>query len=466
MVQNATSSPPSLHERQMASENIRGLLLRYSIPPMIGMFVNALYNVVDRFWVGRIPGVGRDALAGIGLVLPVMNALLGVSMLLGIGAATTISIRLGQGDRAGAEHILGNTLALVAILGSGITALGLLFAEPILIALGADANILPHALPYYRITVAGYIFWIATLAMNHPIRAVGNTKRFATAHLIGGICNMILDPIFILTFGWGIRGAAFATVVSQILAACWVFSYYFSDKSTLKIRREYLKPVKKIVLAVFAIGVSPFLMQSVGSFVIIIANHSLKFYGDIELSDGNIAISVMAVILGVSMMFFMPLFGINQGSQPIIGYNYGAGNFDRVKEAYKWSMIYSAVICAIGFIVTQFFSVPLVSAFNDDPEFVAVGSLGMRIFMSCVILIGLQIPSINFFQSIGRAKMAIALSMLRQVIILIPLYLLLPRFFGLTGIWFAAPISDALACVVTLYFIFTEFKRLDKNIRS
>lgn len=453
----------SENEQRMATENIRGLVLKYSIPPIIGMLVNALYVVADRFWIGRIPDIGRDALTGIGLCMPAINVGLGISMLLGIGAATTISIRLGQGDRSGAEHILGNTLGLVVILSLCVTAVGLLFADSILIALGADEKILPYAFEYYVITTGGYIFSMASFAMNHPIRAAGNTKRFASSQLIGGISNLILDPIFIFTFGLGICGAAIATIAAHTLSALWVFSYYFSDQSPLRIRRRYLKPVKKVVLAIFSIGLSPFLMQAAGSFVIMIANHSLKFYGDIELSDGNIAIGAMTIILGISMIFFMPLFGISQGCQPIIGYNYGAGNYDRVRKAYKWSMIYSTVICTIGFIITQFFSVQLISAFNDDPELIAIGSLGMRIFMSCMILIGLQVPSINFFQSIGQAKAAIVLSLLRQIVVLIPAYLLLPQFFGLIGIWLSGPLSDTIAFVITIYLVYINIKYLGKE---
>lgn len=456
----STSMEPTAFEQRMATEKMRSLLLKQSIPSIIGMLVNALYNVVDRFWVGKIPGIGASALTGLGLCMPVMNILLGFSMLLGIGAASTISIRLGQKDHEGAQHILGNTLALVGVLGICITAIGQIFAEPILTAAGADDKMMPYALTYYRIIMGGYIFSMASFAMNHPIRAAGNAKRFASSQLVGGIANMILDPIFIFVFDMGIAGAAVATILSQFLSACWVFAYYFGGKSLLKLERRYMRLDRKIVLAIFSIGISPCLMQVAGSAVGMVANHSLKFYGDLAISDGNIAIGAMTVISSVSTLFFMPVFGINQGTQPIVGYNYGARDYQRVREAYKWSVIYAVIVCTVGFIVIQLFSAQMVGAFNDDPELIAVGSFGMRIFMSCIILTGMQVPSINFFQAIGRAKISLFLSLLRQVIFLIPAYLLLPKFFGLTGIWLAGPLSDAVSFFITAYFIFTELKYL------
>ncbi len=451
---------PTTPQQRMATEKISKLVLSYSIPTIIGMLVNAMYNVIDRFWVGKIPDIGTAALTGIGLCMPVMNVIMGFAQLVGIGAAAAISLRLGKEDKDGAENILGNALTLSVLIGIVVSIVGLLFGTQILTAVGADANMMVYALPYYNIIVGGSVIGIVSFSMNHPIRATGNPKRFASTQLLGGICNMILDPIFIFGLDMGIQGAAIATIISQSISCIWVMAYYYTGVPNLRIKKAKLFLKKAIIMPIFAIGMAPFLMQITASFVTVIANYNLKFYGDLELSDGNIAIGAMTVIMSLTMIFLMPLFGINQGTQPIIGYNYGAGNLDRVKDALKWSVIYSFIICCFGFVVVEAFAPQLIAAFNADAELIETGATGMRIFLCMLPLVGLQIPLVNFYSAIGKAKISLILSQLRQVIFLIPSYIFLPKFLGLTGMWIAGPLSDFLACMITLIFIRRELKNL------
>jgi len=270
-----------------------------------------------------------------------------------------------------------------------------------------------------------------------------------------------------LWLGLGIAGAAISTLIAQSISAMWVFAYYFTNVSgkpviTIKLKNMRLSP--KIVLSIFAIGISPFFMQFLGSAINIIANRTLIYYGTIEFGNANHAVGAFTVIISISMLFLMPVFGINQGAQPILGFNFGAGNIARVKQAYKYSAMYAVAICFLGFIIVQLFSAPLMSMFSDDPALNELGAAGMRIILFTMPLMGFQMNTANFFKSIGRAKISVFLALLRQGIILIPAYFILPRIFGFVGIWFAMPVADTLAMLITAVMIIREFKRLDKII--
>lgn len=447
-------------ERRMATENLKKLIFTYSIPTIISMFVNALYNVVDRFWVGKIPGAGRDALAGVGITMPIMTFGLGLSMLVGLGSAACISINLGRRDKEGAERILGNTLTLSVLVALILTALGFLLKTPLLWAVGASESTMPYADAYITIILLGSVAQVLSFAMNHPIRAAGDPKRFASTQLLGAVSNMILDPIFILVLGMGVEGAAIATILSMCLSTSWVFIYYLSGKSLLKLRRRNLPLKKETVLAIASIGFSPCLMQIAASLVGFVVNRQLKTFGDMELGNGDTAIGAMTVINGVMMMALMPIFGINQGAQPIIGFNYGARNYGRVKEAYRWSVIYAMAVSVVGFVLIEAFAPQIVRSFNDSPDLVAVGTFGLRVMLGALVCVGYQAPTVNFFTAIGRAKMSVFLSMLRQVILLIPAYIIFPFFFGMAGIWFAQPFADVAATATTAFYIIREFKIL------
>lgn len=448
-------------EERMATDDLKKLVIRYSIPTIIGMLVNALYNVVDRFWVGRMEGeAGLYGLTGIGLCMAIMTIFLGVGQLVGIGSAAVISIFLGRGDRDGAEEVLGNALTLIVGLSVVIMALGYIFKGSILLLIGADDHTLPYALDYLNIILAGSCFNMISFALNHCIRATGNPKRFASTQILGGVINMILDPILIFGFNLGIKGAAYATIFAQFVSAAWVVSYYFTKNASLRFHVENLKIKLKTALKILSIGLAPFLMQIMGSLISVIANRTLKYYGDLELSSGTVAIGAFTVINSISTLFVMPVIGINQGSQPIIGFNYGAKNYKRSKEALKWAIIYSVAICSAGFIIIQLFAPSLVAMFNSDTELVNVGAVGIRVFLFALPVIGFQIPASNFFQSIGRAPMSILLTLLRQAILIVPLYLLLPPLLGLAGMWLACPIADSVSAVITFFILKREFKIL------
>ncbi|MDR2649452.1 MAG: MATE family efflux transporter [Clostridiales bacterium] len=455
-------------EIRMASEPMRSLVIKYSIPTMLGMLVNSLYNIVDRYWVGQIPNIGNASLAGVGLSMPVINIIMALSMLVGVGAAARISIQLGRRDVKAAEETVANGLTMICVIAIAFSVLGVIFTPQILRIVGATDNLLPYALPYARIIIAGSFFNMASFAMNHPIRATGNPKRFAATQLVGGITNMILDPIFIFVFDMGINGAAIATVISQCVSASFVFSYYFTPNSALRFRIKNFKLKRQTMLNIVSIGMSPFFMQIANSVITIVANRSLTYYGKAVLGkDGDItAIGAMTVIGSINTLFMMPVIGINQGSQPIIGFNYGRRDAERVKSANRWAIIYAMIIAGIGLIVVQLFAEKLVWLFNKDEELIRTGASGMRILLCMLPIVGFQFPAVNFFQAIGRAKISILLSLLRQVIILIPAYLILPLFFGLTGVWMAGPLSDFTSGIIILVFLLRECGIIDKIFKE
>jgi len=440
--------------KQLGEENIGKLLIKFSVPAIIGMLVNGLYNVVDRVFIGR--GVGKLALAGVTVTFPIAIMIMAFAMLVGIGSAALISIKLGQQKKDEAEHILGNAFTLLIILSIVVTILGLIFLEPMLLKIGASKDSLPYAKEYITIILIGGIFQSVGFGLNNTIRSEGNPRAAMFTMLIGGILNTILDPIFIFVFHMGTRGAAIATILSQAISMLWVLYYFFGGNSVLKIRYKNLKLDAKVVKSIFAIGMSPFSMQLAASITTIISNRSLVQYG------GDLALGAMGVIMSVVMMVLMPTFGINQGCQPIIGYNYGAKNYDRVKYALKLAILAATSITVAGFIIIQLFPKQIISLFNKDPQLIAIGSHGIRIYLFMLPIIGFQIVSSNYFQAIGKAKISIFLGLSRQVILLIPLLFILPRFFNLNGVWMSGPSSDALASIITAVFIFVEIKHLNK----
>ncbi|SFB15162.1 MATE family efflux transporter [Clostridium frigidicarnis] len=440
---------------RLANEDVKKLLISFSIPSIVGMLVNALYNIIDRMFIGKIPNVGGLAITGVGLTFPIVTIILAFGMLVGVGAGATVSIRLGQKRSDDAENIVGNALSLVIIINILLSIAGLIFVEPILRLLGASDNTLIFALEYIKIILVGAVFSNIAFSMNNLLRAEGNPKISMITMIFGAILNVILDPIFIFVFDMGIKGGALATVISQMASSAWVLYYYLSGKSVLKIRKKYLMPRLSIVKDIFAIGMAPFAMQIVASVVTTISNRTLNKYG------GDAAIGAMTVINSVSMIFLMPIFGINQGAQPIIGFNYGAENYKRVKDTLKYAVIGATTICLLGFVLVQAFPKTIINFFNDDPLLVEIGVKGIRTFLFMLPMIGFQIVGSNFFQSIGKAKTSIFLSLTRQVIFLMPLLVVLPRFLELNGVWFAGPTSDFLASLVTALFLIYEMKHLE-----
>ncbi len=441
-------------QARLGEEKISKLLMEFSIPAIIGMVVNTLYNIVDRMYIGNIKDIGGLALTGVGITMPIMTIIMAFGMLIGIGASARISLKLGEHKREEAEKHLGNAFTLIIIASVLITIIGLAFMHKILGLFGASADTEVYAREYMQIIFFGTIFNMLSFGLNHSIRSDGSPKVAMLSMLIGAGTNIILDPIFIFGFGMGVRGAAIATVISQIVSTIWILYYFTKGKSNLKIKREYLSLDKAIVLSIFSIGVSPFSMQIAQSIVQVLANNALKTYG------GDLAIGAMTIINSVAMIFMMPIFGLNQGSQPIIGYNYGAEKYKRVKQAVKSATIVATIIVSIGWIITQAAPHLLISIFNRDEQLVGIASTGMRIFLFMLPVVGAQVISSNYFQSIGKAKISMFLSLLRQVILLIPCLIILPKIFGLTGVWLAGAVADGLSSLITLIIFFMSVRKL------
>ena len=440
-------------ENYLGEAPIGKILIKYSIPAIIGMIVNALYNVVDRIFIGNIPGVGSLAMTGLGVTMPIVTILLAFGMLIGVGTAANISIKLGQGKREEAEKLIGNSLTLGIIIGLILTVIGIVFGDSLLSLFGASEGALPFAKAYINIILFGAIFNIIAFSLSSTIRADGNPQMSAIIMVVGCLANVVLDALFIFGFGWGIEGAALATIISQAITAIWVIVYYTRGKSNLKLKKENMKLDMKLVKIIFAIGLAPFAMQISASLVQVISNNSLKTYG------GDVAIGAMATISAIAMMFLMPIFGINQGSQPIIGYNYGAKKYDRAKKAYLISTLASVIILFIGFMIIQIFPREILGLFNKDEELMKIGITGVRIYLCMIPISAMAITGSNYFQSIGSVKKAMVLSLLRQILLLIPLLIILPKSFGLTGVWLSQPVADFLATVITLILLIKEFRK-------
>ncbi len=442
-------------QQSLGNEPVSKLLIKYSVPAIIGMMVNALYNVVDRMFIGNIPDVGPLAITGLGVTMPIITIVLAFGMLIGVGCGTNISIKLGQGKKDDAEIILGNAITLSLVIGILLTTSGFLFADSILTAFGASEDTLYYAKSYISVILFGVIFAVSSMTFNNILRADGNPKLSATIMTVGCLTNIVLDALFIFGFGMGIKGAAFATIISQGITSIWGLNYFLSGKSNLKLKKSNLKLKLPIIKMIFAIGLAPFAMQLTASLVQVINNNTLVAYG------GDLSIGAMATISSIVMMFLMPTFGLVQGMQPIVGFNFGAKNYDRAKSALKYSILASSVFFVTGFIVIQLFPQVLVSMFNSDKELMSITVNGLRKYSLALPILAIAIVGTNFIQSIGKAKLAMILSLLRQVILLIPMILVLPKFLGLDGVWFAQSLSDLLTAIITFVVLSKEIKNLN-----
>lgn len=444
------------NQKHLGDAPIGKLLLQYSIPAIIGMVVNALYNIVDRMFIGNIPDIGSLAITGVGITMPIMTIVLAFGMLIGIGTTANISLNLGKGNRTTAEKLLGNAFTLSIIVGLAIAITGTIFANPILNLFGASENTLFYAKEYIGIILLGCTFNILSFALNSTVRADGNPKMSSITMVIGCGANIILDYLFIFVLNLGVKGAALATIISQAITFFIILYYYTAGNSNLKLKIENFKLKKHLVTMTFAIGIAPFATQIANSLVQVIANNALKTYGS------DLAIGAMTVISSLNIIFMMPIFGINQGCQPIIGFNYGAKKYERAKEAFKYATIAACVICIIGFISIQCFPTQIISLFNNDPELTTLAIKGIRIYLLMMPVVVINIVATSYYQSIGKAKISMFVSLLRQVILLIPFTIILPKFIGLDGVWAAGACADSLSVIITLILLKKEFKQLDK----
>lgn len=422
------------------------------------MLVNSLYNIVDRIFIGQ--GVGAFAISGLAITFPVTILASALGMLVGVGAASRISISLGEKKKHTAEQILGNSLLLLILLNAFAMTGFYIFLDEILIAFGATENTLPYGRDYLRIVLAGNIFTSLCYSFNNMMRASGYPRKAMITMLIGAVLNIILDPIFIFVFRMGIGGVAWATVISMFTGTLFVMHHFMQESSLIRLRKEHIGLNREIVLAIVSIGLSPFLMQVAASGVAVLMNTSLLKYG------GDLSVGAFGILNSMALFIVMFVVGLNQGTQPIIGYNYGAKMFERVKDTFYYTVKIATVITGMGFVVGMFFPRFFAAAFTDDQQLLDIAENGIRISLMAFPLVGFQIVAGSFFQSIGQAKKAIIQSLSRQIIFLIPGLLILPRLFGLNGVWVAMPISDFLASMLSLYLLIGQIGSIQKMKRE
>lgn len=426
----------------LEEDKVSSLLWRFSVPAVTGMVVGAMYNVVDSIFVGR--GVGEVALTAVTIAFPLMTILMAVGMLVGLGAASVVSIALGQKDKFKAERTLGNALTMMVVFVLSTTGFILWQLEWLLVScLGVTAEVLPYAADFVSIILLGSLFLHVGFGLNAVVRAQGDPKTALATQVISAFVNAVLNYLFIFEFGWGIKGSATATVIAQAVAAVWVMTHFIRGQGVLRLRWIHLRLRWDIVNAIVRIGVAPFLMQIGASLVMVVFNLRVMLFG------GSTAVAALGIVNRVLMLVVMPVSGISQGAQPIIGYNYGARRYDRVVEALKKAIYASTVICLIGFVGVEVFAESIVRLFNDEPKLIEFGATGLRIFLLLLPIIGFQIIGANYFQAIGKAQYAILFNILRQVLVLIPMVYLLSHYFGLMGVWLAGPVSDFAAALLT-----------------
>jgi putative MATE family efflux protein len=466
VVQTGAAKPNAAD--RLGTVPVSKLLLQFSIPAITGMLVNALYNVVDRIFVGR--GVNEIALGGLSLVLPLMTIHMAVAMLFGIGSANMISMRLGQGRREEAENALNHCFFLLLFMGLLITILGLIFMEPLLSLLGAQENsaAVAYSREYFRIILLGSPFAMVGFGFSHCTRAQGFPTVTMLSMILGAGLNMLLDPVFIFLLGWGVEGAAWATIISQLASTIWIVSFSLGKRVVIKLRPRSFKPSLSMVGQIMAFGSAQFLLQFIMSAVQLLNNMSMGWYGAEALgveNGGDIALSGMTIGGSIIMMILMPVFGINQGAQPILGYNYGAKRYSRVLRAYTLAVGAATAICVLGFAVVELFPRFLVGVFitKSSEALLAFAPRAMRIAVLLLPLNGFQIVSTNMYVVTGRPKISIFLSMLRQFIVLIPCIFIFGRAWGLWGVVAAGPVADGFAFILTSIMISFELRKLRRE---
>ncbi len=441
---------------ELGTERIPKLLRQYAVPAIIAMTASSLYNMCDSIFIGQ--GVGSLALAGLALTFPIMNLSAAVGTLVGVGAATLISVLLGQKNYDTANKVLGNSVVLNIITGILFAVLVIAFLDPILYFFGASENTITYAREYMFIILLGNVVTHLYFGLNAVVRVMGLPKKAMGATIFTVALNFVLDYLFIMVFKWGIQGAAIATVLSQFLAMIYVF-ILVSDKSrVIHLQRGIYRLKKRIISQTFSIGMAPFLMNACSCVIVIVINKQLTTYG------GDMAIGAYGIQNRLGFIAAMIVMGINQGMQPIAGYNYGAQKHDRVSKVLHISIFWASVVTTLFFIVTELFPRQLAEIFTDDEELLAHTIRGMRINFVAFAIIGFQMVTTNFFQSIGKAKKAIFLSLTRQAICLLPLLLILPPVMGVDGVWWSLPISDVIASILTLWMLIRQKQEFRKSI--
>ncbi|WP_068268437.1 MATE family efflux transporter [Caviibacter abscessus] len=438
----------------MGTENITSLIIKFSFPAILGMFVNALYNVVDRIYIGRIKEIGHLAIAGLGIVFPLVIISFSFALLFGIGSSACISLNLGDKKVKKAEKYLGTAIFLGIVVSILITIFNYLFLDKLLYIIGASGYTFIYAKDYFSIINFGIFALIMFNILNAVIRADGNPKMAMFTVLSGAIVNIVLDPILIFYFHLGVKGAAIATIISQYISFVLALYYFVSKYSKLKILTKYIRfdyeKAKKIIL----LGSSAFAIQIGFSLVNSILNVVLKKYG------GDISISAMTIVQSLMTFLLMPIFGINQGIQPILGYNYGARKYKRVASTLLQGILGATVICIIGFVLIRLYGSRMLLIFNKNRDLIKITTRALNIYTLMLPIIGFQIVSSIYFQAIGKPRLSLLISLSRQILVMIPSLFLLSRIFGLNGIWYATPTADLIATLITFVYIMKELKYL------
>jgi len=437
----------------LGNKRIGPLLAKLAIPTTIGMLANSLYNVVDTIFIGR--GVGTLAIAGIGIVFPIQMIIMAIAQLFGMGAASMVSRSLGKKDFGRASNIVGNSFIASFVFGTFAAIIVFILLNPILRVFGATENILPFARDYLSIVTFGFIYFPFLVSTNNLIRAEGDAKNAMIVMLVAIGLNIILDPIFIFALDMGIKGAAYATIIAQFAGFIYIVLYYILGRSSLKIRMVHFRMRWRIFKEMVSLGFASFIRQVSMSILIIVVNNSLRAYG------GDISIAVFSVVNRVVMFITMPLFGIVAGVQPMIGFNYGASNMGRVKGSLKTAVLTTLAIGAVFCIIILAIPSKIIGLFTIDTELINNGIFPMRMIALLFPFIGFQMIGASFFQSIGKARPSIVLSLSRQVLFLIPLILILPLLIGINGIWIAFPIADFLAILITGVLIYREIRKIN-----
>lgn len=442
----------------LGTENLRKLLISYSVPAIIAQMAASLYNIIDSIFIGQ--GVGAMAISGLAITLPLMNLAAAFGAMVGVGGSTLVSIKMGQKDQEGATRVLGNEAMLNIIIGAAVGILGLIFMNPILYLFGASDQTLPYARDFMQVLLIGNIFTHIYLGLNSMMRATGNPQKAMYITLMTVAINFMLAPTFIFVFHLGIRGAALATVLSQFVAFCVEIHHFSNAKRYIHFRRFAFRLKSTLVKGIFLIGMAPFVLNIGACLVVIVINHRMGTYG------GDYAIGAYGIANKILMLFAMLVLGFNQGMQPIAGYNFGAKLYRRVTGVLKYTIMLATTVMIIAFVVCELFPEEICRAFTTDAKLIKMGALGLRITIATFPIVGFQMVTSNFFQSIGKAFLAVILSSTRQMLFLIPFLIFLPYVWGLNGVWMSLPFADTLAALISGITLYIQLKKFNKKARE
>ena len=447
------------YEERLGTDRMLPLIFRMALPAVAAQFVNLLYNIVDRIYIGHIPGIGTDALAGVGVTTSIVILISAFSSIVGAGGAPLAAMALGHGDRERAGRILGNGFVLLVIFTAVTSLLTWIFMEPVLLMTGASEKTLPYAVDYLSVYILGTLFVELSTGLNTFINSQGRPAIAMLSVVIGAVMNIVLDPIFIFVFDMGVKGAALATVISQAVSAFWVVRFLISQKASLRLEKRYMKLSRQIVMTIVGLGVSPFIMASTESLIGFVLNGSLKHFGDIH-------VSALAILQSALQFASVPLTGFAQGFIPIVSYNYGHGDTERVKSCFRYVVTIMFSFNFVLMLLMILFPSVVASVFSSDELLIETVSDVLPVFLAGMTIFGLQRACQNMFVALGQAKISIFIALLRKVILLVPLALILPRFTEVMGIYAAEAISDATAAIICTVIFFVSFPKILGKIKG